>query len=248
MIALGLHSHCSLMRGTASPRALCRRVRQLGYTAAALTDTNNLYGLWPFLAACADEGLTPVIGAELRSTSGRLFALVRDRAGFRHLCRLLTAVHADPDPGPGPGPGRPPRRPAPARARAGPAPPLPRTGRRHHGRPGRPALRGHQPPAPRGRAAGRADRGPGRIVFSRCGRFRRPPAAARHRHQHLARPAGPGHPGRTGRLPARAGRAGRALCPLAREPHSAWHISPRPAPCAPRATGSCCRPGRAATR
>ena len=94
MIALGLHSHCSLMRGTASPRALCRRVRQLGYTAAALTDTNNLYGLWPFLAACADEGLTPVIGAELRSTSGRLFALVRDRAGFRHLCRLLTAVHA----------------------------------------------------------------------------------------------------------------------------------------------------------
>ena len=96
MIALGLHSHCSLMQGTASPRALCRRVRQLGYTAAALTDTNNLYGLWPFLAACADEGLTPVIGAELRSTSGRLFALVRDRVGFRHLCRLLTAVHADP--------------------------------------------------------------------------------------------------------------------------------------------------------
>ena len=95
MIALGLHSHCSLMRGTASPRALCRRVRQLGYTAAALTDTNNLYGLWPFLAACADEGLTPVIGAELRSTSGRLFALVRDRAGFRHLSRLLTALHAD---------------------------------------------------------------------------------------------------------------------------------------------------------
>ena len=95
MIALGLHSHCSLMQGTASPRALCRRVRQLGYTAAALTDTNNLYGLWPFLAACADEGLTPVIGAELRSTSGRLFALVRDRVGFRHLCRLLTALHAD---------------------------------------------------------------------------------------------------------------------------------------------------------
>ncbi|MDX9833887.1 MAG: DNA polymerase III subunit alpha [Desulfobulbus sp.] len=96
MIALGLHSHFSLLRGTASPRALCRRVRQLGYTAAALTDTNSLAGLWPFLAACAEEGLTPVIGAELRAASGRLFALVRDPGGYRHLCRLLSDLQADP--------------------------------------------------------------------------------------------------------------------------------------------------------
>ena len=30
----------------------------------ALTDTDNLYGLWPFLAACRREGLTPIVGAE----------------------------------------------------------------------------------------------------------------------------------------------------------------------------------------
>jgi error-prone DNA polymerase len=96
MIGLGLHSHFSLMRATASPRALCRRARQLGYTTLAQTDSNNLYGLWPFLAACKEEGLTPIIGAELRTEQQRLFCLVKDRAGYRNLCRLLTERHCDP--------------------------------------------------------------------------------------------------------------------------------------------------------
>ncbi len=94
---LGLHSHFSLMRGTASPRALCRRARQLGYRCVALTDVNNLYGLWLFLAACAEEGLTPILGAEVRGSDGRFFCLVKDRDGYRHLCRLLTARHLDPN-------------------------------------------------------------------------------------------------------------------------------------------------------
>lgn len=96
MIGLGLHSHCSLMRGTASPGALCREAKGKGYTALALTDTDNLYGLWPFLAACADEGITPIIGAEIRLPPHRLFALVKDLDGYRNLCRLLTGRHTDP--------------------------------------------------------------------------------------------------------------------------------------------------------
>ena len=97
MIALGLHSHFSLMHATVSPRALCRQARQLGYTTLALTDSNNLYGLWPFLAACSEQGLTPIIGAEIRTASQRIFCLVKDRGGYRNLCRLLTERHCNPD-------------------------------------------------------------------------------------------------------------------------------------------------------
>jgi DNA polymerase-3 subunit alpha/error-prone DNA polymerase len=96
MIVLGLHSRFSLMQATASPRALCRRARQLGYVTLALTDSNNLYGLWPFLSACEEEGLTPIIGAEVRTKQQRLFCLVKDRTGYRNLCHLLTARHCDP--------------------------------------------------------------------------------------------------------------------------------------------------------
>ncbi|MEJ5359007.1 MAG: PHP domain-containing protein, partial [Desulfobacterales bacterium] len=93
MIALGVHSHYSLRRGTASPAALCRAARRLGYRALALTDTDNLYGLWPFLAACRSEGIEPVVGAELtdpRGGEGVALCLAATDEGYRSLCRLLS--------------------------------------------------------------------------------------------------------------------------------------------------------------
>jgi DNA polymerase-3 subunit alpha/error-prone DNA polymerase len=87
------------MRGTASPEELCRRARELGYRQLALTDTDNLYGLWPFLAACKREGLFPIVGAEVTDPAAgkRAVCLVKTAAGYAHLCRLLTARHMTPD-------------------------------------------------------------------------------------------------------------------------------------------------------
>jgi error-prone DNA polymerase len=97
MIPLTVRSHYSLMWGTASVKALCRHARQLGYERIALTDTDNLYGLWPFLTACRREGLTPIVGAEITDphSSRRAVCLVADDAGYRHLCRLITQRHMD---------------------------------------------------------------------------------------------------------------------------------------------------------
>ena len=95
MIPLIVHSHYSLMWGTASPRQLCRAARQMGYERLALTDTDNLYGLWPFLAACRREGITPIVGAEVTDPGSRRRAvcLVETDEGYRNLCRLLTRRH-----------------------------------------------------------------------------------------------------------------------------------------------------------
>ncbi|MGE5256953.1 MAG: DNA polymerase III subunit alpha [Hyphomicrobiales bacterium] len=95
MVSLVVHSHYSLMWGTASPRQLCRAARQLGYDRLALTDTDNLYGLWPFLAACRREGITPSVGAELTEpgSNRRAVCLVETDEGYRNLCRLLTRRH-----------------------------------------------------------------------------------------------------------------------------------------------------------
>ena len=97
MIPLVVHSHYSLMWGTASPRQLCRAARQLGYERLALTDTDNLYGLWPFLAACRREGITPIVGAEVTEPgrSRRAVCLVETDEGYRNLCRLLTRRHLE---------------------------------------------------------------------------------------------------------------------------------------------------------
>ena len=99
MIPLAVHSHYSLMRGVPGVRELCARAKALGYKALALTDTNNLYGLWPFLDACAEFDLRPVVGAEITdpNTGAKVVALVKNSTGYANLCTLITRRHRDPD-------------------------------------------------------------------------------------------------------------------------------------------------------
>ncbi|MGD2271368.1 MAG: PHP domain-containing protein, partial [Desulfobacterales bacterium] len=96
MIPLTVRSYYSLMWGTRSPRKICAVARQLGYNRLALTDTDNLYGLWPFLNACDETGLGPIVGAELTDpvSGARAVCLVENQAGYRNLCRLITRRHS----------------------------------------------------------------------------------------------------------------------------------------------------------
>ncbi len=86
------------MWGTAYVKQVCLAAKRLGYRQLALTDTDNLYGLWPFLRACRREGLLPIVGAEITDPSHqqRVVCLVENDNGYRNLCRLLTRRHMDP--------------------------------------------------------------------------------------------------------------------------------------------------------
>jgi DNA-directed DNA polymerase III PolC len=97
MVPLRVRSHFSLMHGTSAPDTLCRRAAAMGYSRLALTDIDNLYGLWPFLTACENHRIKPIIGAELSTTGNTpLTALVQDSVGYRNLCRLITRRRATP--------------------------------------------------------------------------------------------------------------------------------------------------------
>ncbi len=97
MIPLTVRSYYSLMWGTCSPERICVVAKQRGYTQLALTDTDNLYGLWPFLKSCERENITPIVGAELTDpVSGcRAVCLVENEQGYGNLCRLITRRHSD---------------------------------------------------------------------------------------------------------------------------------------------------------
>jgi error-prone DNA polymerase len=98
-VPLTVRSHYSLMWGTTSPAAICRAARRMGYDRLALTDTDNLCGLWTFVRSCREEGITPIVGAEVTApaTGRRAVCLVKDGTGYANLCRLLTRRHRDPD-------------------------------------------------------------------------------------------------------------------------------------------------------
>ncbi len=99
MVPLVVRSHCSLMWGTSAPEHLPVAARQHGYRRVALTDTDNLYGLWPFLQACREEDVTPIVGAEVSEPGSRrrVVCLVENDDGYRNLCRLITRRHCNKD-------------------------------------------------------------------------------------------------------------------------------------------------------
>lgn len=97
MIPLTCRSHYSLMWGTASIKTLCRRAKELGYPKLALTDTDNLYGMWPFIRECRAQSIEPIIGAEVTDPvlPLRAVCLVKNIEGYKNLTRLLTRRHRD---------------------------------------------------------------------------------------------------------------------------------------------------------
>jgi len=94
---LHTHSQYSLMRGTASLEALCRRVLELGMDTVALTDSNGLYGLVFFLQIAKETGVRPIIGAEITTENERAVLLVKNPQGYARLCEILTQRHIEED-------------------------------------------------------------------------------------------------------------------------------------------------------
>jgi hypothetical protein len=87
-----------------APGALLARARELGLSALALCDVDTTAGLVELLQASRQEAVRPILGAEISEPQpdgrpGRVIALVRDEAGYRNLCRLVSARRLGDDPG-----------------------------------------------------------------------------------------------------------------------------------------------------
>lgn len=100
---LHVHSHYSLLGGTAAVADLVARAVAEGRRALALTDSRALYGAVALHKACRAANLQPIVGltlpiatpaedlAEQRSP-GQLVLLAQNPAGYRSLCRLASQL------------------------------------------------------------------------------------------------------------------------------------------------------------
>jgi DNA polymerase-3 subunit alpha len=105
-VHLHTHSQFSILDGTASVAQLAQRAAELEQPAVALTDSGNLYGAVAFYKACKAAGVRAVLGAELfvqpegvahedpHGIEGgyQLVLLVENEAGYKSLCKLITAA------------------------------------------------------------------------------------------------------------------------------------------------------------
>ncbi|MBK8984984.1 MAG: DNA polymerase III subunit alpha [Chloroflexi bacterium] len=104
---LRVHSHYSLLGGTASVAQLAARAAQDGLKALALTDNHALYGAVAFNRACHAAGIQPILGLtavlpppephptgldSLSTLTGQIVLLADGPEGYRSLCRLTSLL------------------------------------------------------------------------------------------------------------------------------------------------------------
>ena len=61
-VHLHLHTEYSLLDGACRIKDVFRHIREIGQTAAAITDHGNMYGAVEFWKAAIDAGIKPIIG------------------------------------------------------------------------------------------------------------------------------------------------------------------------------------------
>src|SRR5689334_11607885 len=112
-VPLRVHGHHSFLTGVDSPAQLVARARELSLPGLALTEVDSLSSLVEYLQATgATQGSThttiegapfqAIVGAEISDPSGlpgRVIALVESAAGYRNLCKLVSARQLGDDPG-----------------------------------------------------------------------------------------------------------------------------------------------------
>ena len=100
---LHLHTEYSLLDGANRIGPLVSRLKELGFTHAAITDHGVMYGAVDFYNACRDAGITPIIGCEVyicrnrfeKSGAAREYShmilLCENNTGYQNLIKLVSA-------------------------------------------------------------------------------------------------------------------------------------------------------------
>jgi DNA polymerase-3 subunit alpha len=101
-VHLRVHSEFSVVDGIVRIPELVSKAVEFGQPAVALTDLSNVFGLVKLYKAARKAGVKPIAGCDVyiqndadRDKPFRLLLLVANRAGYLHLCQILTRAWLD---------------------------------------------------------------------------------------------------------------------------------------------------------
>jgi DNA polymerase-3 subunit alpha len=110
-VHLRVKSAYSLLEGALRPKELAELARAGAMPAVAVTDVNNLFGVYEITDALAKAGIQPIVGCLLsvesngavppgsRAKPPLLPLLVQSEEGYRNLTKLLSAAYLGAEPG-----------------------------------------------------------------------------------------------------------------------------------------------------
>jgi DNA polymerase III subunit alpha len=108
-VHLRLHSIYSLLEGAVRPKELAALARSLRMPAVAITDTNNLFGVYDITDTLAKAGVQPIVGVTLslgldetgqtpgavRRGHPSIALLVKDAEGYVNLLKLVSSAYLE---------------------------------------------------------------------------------------------------------------------------------------------------------
>jgi len=112
-VHLRVKSAYSLLEGAVRPKEFVALAREYGMPAVAVTDVNNLFGVYEICDALAKAGVQPIVGCQLsveletgqaqvpgsRRKPPSLVLLVQNEAGYHNLAKLISAAYLLAEPG-----------------------------------------------------------------------------------------------------------------------------------------------------
>lgn len=108
-VNLHVHTEYSLLDGACRIKRFMERLKELGQTAAAITDHGNMYGVMEFGQVALKAGIKPIIGCEvyvaprtrhdkdskLDSRPYHLILLCENNEGYKNLVKLVSAANIE---------------------------------------------------------------------------------------------------------------------------------------------------------
>jgi DNA polymerase-3 subunit alpha len=112
-VHLRVKSAYSLLEGAVRPKDLAGLARDAGTPAVAVTDTNNLFGVYEITDTLAKAGIQPIVGAVVsvefatrvphqngsRRKPPHIVLLAQNETGYQKLTKLLSAAYLEVEPG-----------------------------------------------------------------------------------------------------------------------------------------------------
>ncbi|MCX8060633.1 MAG: PHP domain-containing protein, partial [Aquificaceae bacterium] len=114
-VHLHLHTQYSLLDGAIKVKDLAKRAKELNFSAVAITDHGNLFGILDFYRSMKAVGIKPIIGMEAYFTTGsrfdrkgkgsednitdrqnhHLILIAKDEEGLKNLMKLSTLSYQE---------------------------------------------------------------------------------------------------------------------------------------------------------
>ncbi len=71
---------------------LTKRAKEMGYSSLAITDVNNMFGVYEFYLSCLNNGIKPIIGMEVKSSFDDYILIAKNNDGYKNLIKIATII------------------------------------------------------------------------------------------------------------------------------------------------------------